>query len=120
MELANRRDVDALDQLATPDYEWHSSPGLPGGGVHRGREAVKAYVRDYLDTWEEYTLEEERVIDTGEQVVHLCQLHAKGKGSGVTLDLPIAYVHTVRDGKFARTMVFFQYAQALEAVGLRD
>jgi ketosteroid isomerase-like protein len=120
MEAGNRRDVDALDQLATADYEWHNSPGLPGGGVHRGREAVKAYLRDYLDTWETYTLEEERVIDTGEQVVHLCQLHAKGRGSGVTLDLPIAYVHTVRDGKFARTMVFFQYAQALEAAGLRE
>jgi ketosteroid isomerase-like protein len=120
VEVANRGDVDALDELATADYEWHNAPDLPGGGVHRGREAVKAHLREYLDMWETYTLEEERVIDAGEQVVQLCQLHATGKGSGVTLDTPIAYVHTFRDGKFARTMAFIHHAEAVEAAGLRE
>jgi ketosteroid isomerase-like protein len=117
---ANRRALDWIDDLATADYEWHSSPEFPGGGIHRGREAVKAHLREYLDMWETYTLEEERVIDAGDQVVQLCQLHATGKGSGVTLDTPIAYVHTLRDGKFARTMAFVRHAEALEAVGLRE
>jgi|SRR6266536_4380681 len=120
MEAANRREVDALDDLATADYEWHNAPGLPGGGVHRGLEAVKAFVREYLEMWETHTLEQERVVDAGERVVHLCRLHATGKGSGVTLDTPIAYVHTFRDGKFARTMVFLDHGEALEAVGLRE
>lgn len=120
IEVANRRDLDLIDDLATADYEWHNSPELPGGGVHQGREAVKAHVREYLDMWETYTLEEKRVIDAGEQVVQLCQLHATGKGSGVTLDTPIAYVHTLRDGKFARTMAFVHHAEALEAAGLRE
>jgi ketosteroid isomerase-like protein len=118
--VANRRAFDWLDDLATADYEWHSSPDLPGGGIHRGREAVKAHLREYLDMWETYTLEEERVIDAGDQVVQLCRLHATGKGSGVTLDTPIAYVHTLRDGKFARTMAFVRHADALQAVGLRE
>ena len=48
VELANRRDVDALDDLASADYEWHNARDLPGGGIHRGREAVKAQLRDYL------------------------------------------------------------------------
>jgi ketosteroid isomerase-like protein len=119
VEVANRGDVDALDDLATADYEWRNARDLPGGGVHRGREAVKAHLREYLDMWETYTLAEERVIDAGEQVVQLCQLHATGKGSGVTLDTPIAYVHTLRGGKFARTMAFVHHAEALEAAGLR-
>ena len=119
MEVANRRDFDAIDDLATADYEWHNAPGFPGGGVHRGREAVKAYLREWLDMWETYTLEEQRVIDAGEQVVQLCHVHATGKGSGVTLDTPIAYVHTLRDGKFARSMVFLHHEEALEAVELR-
>jgi ketosteroid isomerase-like protein len=120
MEVANSRDFDALDELATADYEWHTTPGLPGGGVHRGRDAVKAYMREYLDMWETYTLEDERLIDAGEQVVQLCQLHATGKGSGVALTVPIAYVHTFRDGKFARSMVFPHHAEALEAAGLSE
>ena len=40
--------VDTLDDLASADYEWHNARDLPGGGVHRGREAVKAQLRDYL------------------------------------------------------------------------
>src|SRR5215204_5649867 len=48
VELANRRDVDALDDLASADYEWQNARDLPGRGVHRGREAVKAQLRDYL------------------------------------------------------------------------
>lgn len=120
IEVANRRELDWIDDLAMADYEWHSDPKLPGGGVHRGREAVKANLREYLDMWETYTLQEERVIDAGEQVVQLCQLHATGRGSGVTLDTPIAYVHNLRDGKFARTMAFVDHAEALEAAGLRE
>jgi hypothetical protein len=48
VELANRRDVDVLDDLASADDEWQNARDLPGGGVHRGREAVKAQLRDYL------------------------------------------------------------------------
>jgi ketosteroid isomerase-like protein len=120
IQVANRRELDWIDDLATGDYEWHSDPELPGGGVHRGREAVKAYLREYLDMWETYTLQEERVIDAGEQVVQLCQVHATGRGSGVTLETPIAYVHTLRDGKVARTMAFVDHAEALEAAGLQE
>src|SRR5215211_6404554 len=36
IEVANRRELDALDDIATADYEWHNSPGLPGGGVYPG------------------------------------------------------------------------------------
>lgn len=86
--------MDALDDLATADYEWHNAPGFRGGGVHRGREAVKAHLREFFETWATYTVEEVRVIDAGEQVVQLCQLHATGKGSGVTLDIPIVRMTT--------------------------
>ena len=120
IEVANRRDLNALDDLTTPDYEWHNAPGFPGGGVHRGREAVKAHLREFFETWETYTVEEERVIDAGEQVVQLTQVHATGKGSGVALDIPIAWVHTLRDGKFAQTMAFVHHADALKAAGLRE
>jgi hypothetical protein len=31
---------------------------------------------------------------------------------------PIGYVHTIRDGKLARTQVFLDHTQALDAAGL--
>jgi len=120
IDANNRRDLDAVDDLTTADWEWHNAPGFPGGGVHRGREAVKAFLREYSEMWETYTLEEERVIDAAEHVVLLCQLHAKGKVGEVTLDTPIAYVTSFRDGRIARTRAFLHHAEALKAVGLRE
>src|SRR5215203_3655673 len=32
MEVANRRDVDALDDIATVDYEWQNAPRAAGVG----------------------------------------------------------------------------------------
>ena len=103
-----------------PTMSGITLPACPAEASTRGLEAVKAHLRDFLGTWETYKLEEVRVIDAGERVVQLCRLHAKGKGGGVPLDVPIAYVHTFRGGKFARTMAFRQHDEALEAVGLRE
>lgn len=101
------------------DYELHN-PGTPGGGLHQGVDAVKSFGQEFFDTWQVYALEEERITGTDETVVVLAHVRAEGKASGVTLDGPIAYVHTVRDGKLARTEVFLEHGQALEAVGLAE
>jgi ketosteroid isomerase-like protein len=119
MEAINRRDPDAMDRLVHRDYELHN-PWTPGGGVHHGVDAVKSFGRGSFDTWEVYAVEEERIIEAGETMVALAHVRAKGKASGVTLDGPLAHVHTVRDGRLARTQVFLDHGEALEAAGLLE
>lgn len=51
IEAINRRDLDAIDGLTHRDYELHN-PWTPGGGVHPGIEAVKAFGREFIDSWE--------------------------------------------------------------------
>jgi uncharacterized protein len=109
-----------LDRFALPEYEWHSAEGVPGAGVYRGREAVKGYVREFLASWRSYSLEEERIVEVGDRVLALVHVRAEGKASGVVLDVAVAYLHTLRDGKLARTEVFFDRREALEAVGLSE
>jgi hypothetical protein len=38
----NAGGVSAADRYWHPDVEYHDDPRRPGGGVHRGREAVVA------------------------------------------------------------------------------
>ena len=116
-EALNSRDLDALDRLAHDDYEFHN-PSSTGGGVHRGLDAVKRWGEGFFDAWQAYSVEVERIIDSGETVVMLARARARGKASGVTLDAPRAYVHTVRDGRLARTEVFNDQTEGLEAAGL--
>jgi ketosteroid isomerase-like protein len=111
---------DVVDRFALPEYEWHSAEGVPGGGAHRGREAVKSFVREYLGSWRSYSLEEEQLVEVGDRVLALVHVRAEGKASGVVLDVEVAYVHTLRDGRLLRTDVFFDRQSAFEAVGLKE
>jgi ketosteroid isomerase-like protein len=54
------------------------------------------------------------------RVVVLTQWHARGRASGVELDLPIGVVGKVREGKIAEARWFSNPDDALEAVGLRE
>ena len=118
-EALNSRDLDALDHLAHDDYEFHN-PSSTGGGVHRGVGAVKRWGEGFFDAWQAYSIEVERIIESGETVVVLARARAQGKASSVKLDAPRAYIHTIRNGRLARTQVFNDHTEALEAVGLSE
>jgi uncharacterized protein len=115
MDAMKRGDARAMDGLAHADYEFQTTAALPNAGVYRGLEAVMSFSREFDDTWEKFAIEEQQVRDHDDTVVILGRVKAKGKASGVALETPVAYVHTLRDGKLARTRVFFDHADAIEA-----
>ena len=116
----NERDLGAFDELADPSWEWHTSMEMPEAAVHHGRDAVKAFGYEVLDQWEEFELDIERLIDSGDRVLVLCRVRAIGKGSGVRVNRFIAYLTTLRDGKLIRTDVFLDRQAALAALGLSE
>ena len=118
MDAMRRGDARAMEGLAHADYELQTTSGLPNAGVYRGLEAVTSFSREFNDTWETFSIEQEQVSDIEDTVVILGRVKARGKASGVALETPVAYVHTLREGKLARTQVFFDHADAIEAAGL--
>ena len=61
------------------------------------------------------------LIDQGDQIVALGQMHARGRSTGIEGQVPLAMVFTVgQDGKLIRYESFGNTQEALEAVGLRD
>ena len=118
MEAMKRDDVDAMGRLAHADYEFHTTSALPGADVYTGLPAVMAFSREFNDTWETFSIEEQQVSCGEDKVVILGRVKAKGKASGVVLETPIGYVHTLREEKLARTEVFFDHEAALAAAGL--
>jgi ketosteroid isomerase-like protein len=118
MDAMKRDDTEAMDRLAHADYEFETTSALPNAGVYKGLDEVMAFSRAFNDTWETFAIEEQDVRDRGDTVVILGRVRAQGKLSGVTLESSVGYVHTLRNGKLARTQVFFDHADALEAAGL--
>jgi hypothetical protein len=60
------------------------------------------------------------VRDLGDRVLALGTIHMIGRGSGIEAEAPVAFVSTVRDGLTTHIKDYGDWAQALEAVGLRE
>ncbi len=119
IDAFNRRDVEALAGLTTPDFEWF--PALPGtveGGGYRGRAGIETYFREIRDTWEQLRVLGEEFRDLGDRVVALGRTEGRGRASGVQVDAPLAMILDFRDGKLSRVRTYLEHGEALRAVEL--
>jgi ketosteroid isomerase-like protein len=113
--------LDALAEYWADDIEWRAVEGaLDDRGPLRGKDACRAYVQDWLDTFDQLTVEPEELIDAGtDQVVGILRLAGRAKLSGIETNLTYAVVYGIRDGKIAWGREYASREDALEAAGLR-
>ena len=91
---------------------------LLDGRVLRGRQAVQAYLDSLrTDVWQELTMDIEEIAEESDVLVTLVRLQGVGRGSGVPVDLPAAWVSSLRDGRVASARFTLDREGALEAVG---
>jgi ketosteroid isomerase-like protein len=86
-----------------------------------GSEALRRYLQDWLDMFDDVTNVPEEGLDLGDDRVVAVQ-HATGRAraSGVQADIRYAVVYTLRDGKIVRGREYIDRNEALEAVGVRE
>ena len=116
------RGLDALAEFWDADITWRAAEGaLDDVGEMHGPEAVRRYLEDWIDMFDDVTNVPEEVLDLGDDRVIAVQ-HATGraKASGVQTDIRYAVVYTLRDGKIVRGREYLDRAEAFEAVGLRE
>jgi ketosteroid isomerase-like protein len=116
---AEQGDRTAVYELLDEDVVWESSLSLPAG-VYRGPEGVRRFFRDWIEAFEDYRAESTEFIDAGEDVIVAVRHRARGRSSGVEVEMPSFQVWTLRDGKIVRYRGFSAREEALEAVGLRE
>jgi ketosteroid isomerase-like protein len=102
----NRRDREAMFAAYHPDVEWCDLEHAPDAPERlRGIAAVRAYVEQWYDAFEDFTAKIEEYIDAGDFVVTVTQWRATGKGSGLAIDLHAADVTEFADGKAIRITI---------------
>ena len=113
-----RDDLDAVLADMHPEIEWHQAQGLPHGGLYQGLDEVRRNVFDPLDRdwWEEFVVEPEEFLESGEQVVVLGRYRGVAKETGKALDVPFVHVWTFRDGLAVRFRQFLDTAGWVEAL----
>ena len=115
----NRRDVPALVEMTTDDFQWVTWTGTVETTVYDGAEGLAGYFQD-ADVWEVLDLDVQEFRDLGDKVLVVGMFHARGGGSGVEVRAPYYSAFFVSDGKLARVLSFRTEEEALEAVGLRE
>ncbi len=86
-------------------------PGLAG---------LRSAWLDWLEPWDSYRVEIERVTDVGDRVLVFSRDFGRRTGTTNEVELKASAVWTVREGKIARAEFFVARAKALEAVGLPE
>ena len=115
-----RRDRDAAFADYHPDVEWRDlmhAPDTPE--VIRGISALRANWDIWEEVFDDFTAEVEEYVDLGDCVLAVTHWLAKGKDSGVAIDLKTVDVYEFADGKVVRvTLSYPDKAAALKAMGL--
>jgi ketosteroid isomerase-like protein len=108
-------------EFFAPDVEWRTAAEDPDAAIHRGREAFRRYLQQWMDSFDGLRADIEEYIDAGDdQVFTWVRWTGRGHVSGVDADWHLAVVYTLRDGRVVRGEEYFHRAEALEAVGLSE
>ena len=112
--------LDAVTEFWDPEIDWRAIEGAPDDvGEMRGREAVRRYLQDWVDTFDGLTVVAEELLELDDRrVVAVLRVSGRAKLSGIETELRLAVVYSLRDGKIVRGREYIDREQALEAVGV--
>ncbi len=114
-------DLDALLALTGEDFEVFLPQNLPNSGTYRGHDGFMTWLRQWLDAWEDFKVEITAAEPAGERhVVAMVHQSARGKGSGIPVDMDIAYLWEVREGKFAAMHLYETRKEAIRVADQRE
>jgi ketosteroid isomerase-like protein len=119
-EARNRGDLDGVLAECDPDVEWRPHLANLSGKAIRGHDEVRAYLESLREDWESFRHEPERFMDAGEKVVVLTHAYARGRGSGVRVDAPVAHVLTFEGGRCSEFVSYYDREKALRVAGLSE
>jgi uncharacterized protein len=114
-EALNGGDLSEVLALLHPDLEWQEDSASPEAGVHRGRDTFERFLRSWLESFDDFRIEPEEIIEEDDRLIALVRQSGKGRASGIGLEVRIAHVWTVKDGRAVRWRSFPSRERALQS-----
>jgi ketosteroid isomerase-like protein len=103
-EALTRRDVDAVLTMCADDVIVYKDPAvveMVAAFTPRGREGVAQWLEEWLNSWDVYEPRVESMQESGDDVVALVRVRARGRRSQYEFEDPMADVITLRGDKIA-------------------
>jgi len=116
---SSRFDEEGLRRELHPEIETVPFGAAMEGKSYRGPDEVWHWMRDeIMPSWEVFEVLPEEFRRVGERILVTGRWHARGKASGVELDISATWVIEVRDGKITYWRTYTDRDQALRDIGL--
>lgn len=110
-----RGDERAQSALVDPAVVVTQLPEQPDMRPHHGREGMRQAIGEWVDTWDDYSLDVLDMREVGARVVVYLHQRGRGRGSGAAMAGDVFFVVSVRAGRVTRLQMFSSEAEALEA-----
>lgn len=95
----NRADLDAWLELLDPDIVIRTSGAFPDfAPEYRGLERARKFWRQMLEPWADFRIDVEQIEEEGDIVAAGIRFVARGRDSGVDVELRFGSGIRVRDG----------------------
>jgi ketosteroid isomerase-like protein len=99
------------------DAEYHVSREDPDSAVHHGIEGIRGQFASWIEAYPDLQVEPLETRDGGDVVFVWVRFSGHGGESGLPMEMELAHVITMRDGRAERLEEYFDRAEGLEAAG---
>ncbi len=121
IEAFNRGDVKGVLQFLDEDVEIFSSPELANPGTYRGHDGYQQWLGNWLEVWDGFEADVERVEPVGEgHVVAAVHQHARGKGSGIEVEMRVGYMFELGESNTKALHLYPTWDEAMAAARERE
>jgi ketosteroid isomerase-like protein len=105
-----------------PEFVWDMTTfqGAILTGTYEGVDGANAFLAEWLEGFEGWSVEIEEAFDAGDQAVMVVRHEGKARHGGPDVEMRFAQVWTFRDGLAVRAEMYADRNEALEAAGLRE
>ena len=101
-----------------PDAEYHVEREDPDSAVRRGIDAIRLQFASWHEAYPDLRVDILDARANGDQVFLWVRFVGHGATSGIRVDMEVAHLYTMRDGKAAKVVEYMDRDEALAAVGL--
>ena len=115
----HERDYAESQSGFSPDVEIELALEAPMDGIYRGFEGLREVMK-FWGAFTEFRSEIEEIRSSGDRVFIQAHHQARGKTSGVDVEMTNWQVFTMRDGAIVRYAMYANRDQALDAAGLSE
>jgi len=112
----NRRDIDGTMAVLDEQATWVEHSDMPEAGSYRGRDTIRHFLEQFLDSWDDFEQHIEEVHAEDDCVLLFIRLTASGRGSGIDVQSRYAHLWEVREGRGVRVDAYYDRESALAAL----